>query len=125
MSARAITPYQQAASLALANQPARSDTLLLASMTALGYGHGPFAGTLVQNMAPNAYREGNFTLADSLNEASAHIGIESASYWLLQSASAVARGDTAAARLAIRRSLDMDPTNTSANAVSLQLGVGR
>ena len=122
---RAIVLYQEAAALSMADQPDRSDELLRQSMTAVGYVRGPFVGTLVQNLALNAYRAQRYALADSLNEASVRVGIETGAYWLLHSASAFMHADTAGARNAIQRSLEFDPSNSAAQSVARQLGVIR
>ncbi len=121
----AIVLYQQAAALSMADQPDRSDDMLRQSMTAVGYTRGPFVGTLVQNLALNAYRAERYGLADSLNEASVRIGVETGSYWLLHAASAFMQADTLGARNAIRRSLEFDPSNAAAQSVARQLGVIR
>jgi len=123
VSGRAILLYQQAAALSIANQEDRADSLLRVTMKVLDHDHGPFLGTLYENMALNAYRRQRYELADSLNEVALRVGAETGSYWLLRAARAIINGDRAMAQAAIQRSLQLDGNNDAAQEVARQLGV--
>ena len=120
-----IALYQQSAALSSARQFDRADSALRASLAALGRDRGPFASTLVQNLARNAYHRGQFERADSLNTVSLRLDGETAFYWLLRATCAGVQGDTTQARAAIQRSLALEPTNAEALGVARQLGVVR
>jgi hypothetical protein len=120
---RAIALYQQAAALILADRATKGDSLLRQAMVVLGRDHGPFIGTLYENMALNAYRRGDYKAADSLNEYALRVGVETGAYWLLRSARAIMNGDRQQAEMAIRRSLELDRNNDAAQAVARELGV--
>jgi hypothetical protein len=125
VSGAAIQLYQKAAAFSIANQEDRADSVLRVSMKVLDHDHGPFLGTLYENMALNAYRRQRYELADSLNELALHVGAETGSYWLLRAAREVMHGKRDAAVVSITRSLELDPRNDAAREVARQLGVIR
>jgi tetratricopeptide (TPR) repeat protein len=119
---RSIALFQQAAALSLANQEERSDSLMRVAQTLAGHERGPFLAMLFENMALNAFRRQRFERADSLNERALAVGPESGTYWLLRAARQAMVGDRDAARISIRRSLQLEPGNETARDVARQLG---
>jgi len=118
-----IDAYQRAAALSTENRLAPSDSLLHVAMAGLDHDRGPFVGTLVLNLALNAYRAGELARADSLNEHGLAIGAETSSYWVLRALREIDQGQIDKARASVARALDLEAGNAGALQLARRLGM--
>ena len=123
VSGPVIDAYQRAAALSVRDRLAESDSLLDVAIAGLDHDRGPFVGTLVVNLALNAYRRGDAVHADSLNERALAIGAETSSYWVLRAVRDADRGELDKARAAVTRALELEAGNAGALQLARQLGM--
>ncbi len=108
---RALHDFQAAFAASQEGRLRTADSLMSEASRAQPGQARRFLGNLAENRAKLAWRLGAYERADSLNRVSYELQGETPAFWAMTAHQALRRQDMAAARSAVRRCLELDPSD--------------